>query len=461
MKFREKTYLVTLLLFLTVLNTGIFMLAFYTYKTSVDAAENVCFAEERVIAEAVADDLAYLKEGASEQLVFLSYGSFYKEKDVLLAFYREDRQLYSSLPEGVSVPAVGYSKTQRIEQKRYFLIAEQSEESDLIVVYAKDIGYLDKDFQRMAFIYIPTSVLASALLAVCLFFALRRLASPLEKLRTVSSEIASGNFSVRADDKGKDEFAMLARDFNRMAEHVETHTQALEQGNRVKQQMLDNLAHELRTPLTSIRGYAEFVQNANISEEEKWEALNYIISETERLGKISERLLDEAFIRENGIKKQTVSVSGLISDTVAALRAKAANEGVVLLEMSRDAVCACDPVLTGMLLSNLTDNAIKACRGVPNATVTVGCETDTDGGLYLFVRDNGVGMTAEQLAHVTEPFYRTDKSRSRSEGGTGLGLSLCARIVASHGWTMRFFSEPQKGSEVRILLPKEQNFTTP
>ncbi len=460
MKFREKTYLVTLLLFLTVLNTGIYLLAFYTHKSGVKAAESICFAEERVIAEAVADDIAYLKEGANEQLVFLSYGSFYKEKDVFLAFCRDGKPLYSSLPEGLSMPTEGFSKTQRLQKKRYFLIAERSAESGLTVVYAKDISYLDADFKSMALVYIPTSVLASVLLAVCLFFALRRLASPLEKLRAVSGEIATGNFSVRADDKGKDEFAMLARDFNRMADHVEAHTQALEQGNRVKQQMLDNLAHELRTPLTSIRGYAEFLQNANISEEEKWEALTYIISETERLGKISERLLDEAFIRENQIKMQSVSLAPLICDTVRTMYAKAASAGVTVLAEPCDAVCECDPILVGMLISNLTDNAIKACKNSTDAKVTVGCAFDGDGTVRLFVRDNGTGMTAQQIEHITEPFYRTDKSRSRSEGGTGLGLFLCARIVAAHGWSMRFVSEPHKGTEAQIRLENQKNLTT-
>jgi len=450
MKFREKTYLVTLLLFLVVLNTGIYSLAFYTYKTSVDAAESVCFAEERVIADAIAGDLAYLKEGASEQLVFLSYGSFYKEKGVSLAFCREGETLYSSLPKGADAPSVGYSKMQRIANKRYFLIAEQSAENGLTVIYAKDISYLDTDFQNIALMYIPTSVLASALLAFFLFLALRKLASPLEKLRAVSGEIASGNFSVRAPDEGKDEFAMLARDFNRMADRVEAHTIALEQGNRVKQQMLDNLAHELRTPLTSIRGYAEFLQNANISEEEKWEALNYIVSEAQRLGKISERLLDEAFIRENEIKKRSVSLEQLINDTVRTMHAKAAATGVVVLAEPCDMLCECDPILVGMLLSNLTDNAIKACAGCRNATVSVGCVREENGKSYLFVRDNGTGMTEQQIAHITEPFYRTDKSRSRSEGGTGLGLFLCARIVASHGWTMQFFSAPNRGTEARV-----------
>lgn len=452
MKFREKTYLITLLLFLVILNTGIFSLAFYTYKSNVDAAETVCIAEEKVIAEAVSNDLSYLKEGASEQLVLLAYGTFYKEKGVTLSFYKGETLLYSTLPDGLSAPAAGNSMTRRLENKRYFLITEELMDGLLTLTYAKDISYLDTDFKNLALIYIPTSVLASALLALCLFFVLRKLASPLEKLRKATGEIASGNFSVRADDSGKDEFSLLAKDFNRMAEHVDKHMKALEESNAVKQRMLDNLAHEMRTPLTSIRGYAEFLLNANIPETEKWEAAEYIISEAERLKQIGERLLDEAFIRENGIKKENINLAKLLLDTAKPLFLKAANARVELKTDLQNTVIRCDPLLLGMLVTNLTDNAIKACRDAENASVVIGCKASETGEAVLFVRDNGIGMTTEQLTRITEPFYRTDKSRSRSEGGTGLGLSLCARIVEAHGWILHFESAVGEGTTATVML---------
>lgn len=454
MKFREKTYLITLVLFLVFLNTGIFSLTFYTYRRSVDSAKEVCYAEEHVIAEAFGNDTEYLSREESLLRVMSSYGDFYAQKKIYIAFVQDGETLYSSLPEGVSVPEAGYAKDQRISGERYFTITEEIAEGRFIFTYAKDLRYLDKDFRGLAMIYVPTSLLASTFLALCLFLVLRRLASPLERLHIVAGEIADGNFAVRADERGKDEFSALAKDFNRIAEHVEEHIQKLEENARLKQRMLDDLAHEMRTPLTSIRGYAEFLQIANIPKAEQWEAAEYIISEAERLKQIGERLLDEAFIRENGICRQNADLSEAVSTAVKALHVKAKQAGVTLLSETEQLVTECDPLLLGMLMTNLTDNAVKACSSVPHGEVTVGCKTDESGRPLLFVRDNGIGMTQDQLARITEPFYRTDKSRSRSEGGTGLGLSLCAQIVAAHDGTLEFTSAPGQGTTALVRLKK-------
>lgn len=460
MKFREKTYLITLVLFLAILNISIFSLIFYTYRKNVDSAKNVCYAEERVIAEAFGNDTEYLSSGEGLLRVMELYGDFYDDKGIYLAFARDGEMLFSTLPEGLSLPTEGYTKEQRISGGRYFSITEKVSEGRFMFTYSKDIRSLDKDFRSLAMICIPTSLLASALLALCLFLVLRRLAAPLERLHIAAGEMADGNFAVRADERGVDEFSLLAKDFNRMAEHIEEHIGKLEESSHIKQRMLDNLAHEMRTPLTSIRGYAEFLQIANIKQEEQMEAAEYIISEAERLKQIGETLLDEAFIRENGIKRRSADLAEAVDTAVKALRGKAKQANVTLLTETEPIVLECDPLLIGMLLTNLIENAIKACRSVQGGIVTAGCRADGAGGL-LFVKDNGIGMTEDQLTRITEPFYRTDRSRSRSEGGTGLGLSLCAQIVSAHGGRLEFTSEPGKGTTATVYLKKDENLTNP
>jgi signal transduction histidine kinase len=102
-----------------------------------------------------------------------------------------------------------------------------------------------------------------------------------------------------------------------------------------------------------------------------------------------------------------------------------------------------------MLLTNLANNAIKACKGSGKIVLSCGIENGTP---FVSVSDNGVGMTEEQIMHITEPFYRTDRARSRGEGGTGLGLSLCARIAEAHHATLKFQSVPEKGTKVFVTF---------
>ena len=111
----------------------------------------------------------------------------------------------------------------------------------------------------------------------------------------------------------------------------------------------------------------------------------------------------------------------------------------------------CDKLLIELLLCNLVSNAISACRG--KGTVLIACEKK-DNAVVLSVSDNGIGMTQEQIAHITEPFYRVDKSRSRNEGGTGLGLSLCKRIAESHQAKLEFDSAIGVGTKVIVTFTK-------
>ena len=101
------------------------------------------------------------------------------------------------------------------------------------------------------------------------------------------------------------------------------------------------------------------------------------------------------------------------------------------------------------LLNNLIDNAAKAMDGSGRIDVTAGALPD---GAIFTVKDNGRGMEAEELKHITEAFYRVDKARSRSQGGAGLGLALCRRIAELHNGTLRFESTPGEGTTVTLMI---------
>lgn len=450
MKFFERTYLLTFILFLVFLNVAVFALAMYTYGNNIEAAESVCNTEMLSIADAFEKDYEY-SGSASAHILQVTYGRFYNQKDIKLQFITDGEVTYSSLPDGLHIPRAGKLTNSKTDGKRYIVISRQICDNAFTLVYAKDVSYLDTEFRNLCIVFIAGSVAASLLLGVVLYFILRKLYLPLIKLRDATGNIANGNFNVRADDKGDDEVSALAKDFNIMADKVSHQICELQDTADRRQRMLDNLAHEMRTPLTAIHGYAEYICGAKIPDEERVDAAQYIMSESMRLKDISETLLDSAFIRENGIDPHPVSLRGLAYRTCTRLNKSAGDRGVTLVCEAEDITVSGDETLLDMLISNLIENAVKACSD--GGTVTVGTDRKAE-RISLFVRDNGIGMTAEQLAHVTEPFYRTDKSRSRAQGGTGLGLALCKRIAESHGASLEFFSRQGEGTTAFV------NFTT-
>ena len=448
MKFFERTYLLMLILFLLVLNGSILSLAVYTHHSTLAAEEQICLSEEFTVREAFERDFGDDKFG-SDRLLRMTYCAFYEDKGIALSFAAADGSVYSTLPEGISPPTPGKMVGVNQNGRRYILITEEICDGAFVMTYAKDVSHLDEDFRRMAIYFALASLVSSALLALLMYLTLRRLYTPLAKLRAVTQAIAEGDTHARADETGDDEFATLGREFNRMTDRIAAQMEELVATAAQKQRMLDDLAHEMRTPLTGIHGYAEYVCNANISEEERIEATQYIMAESMRLRAISETLLNSAFIREKKITRTQLSAATLLADTKKRHELRAVGRGVVLLCEPGDATLEGDRVLLELLLSNLTENAIKACSDGDQVTLRV---WSRGGAPVLTVEDTGVGMTEEELAHITEPFYRIDKSRSRAEGGTGLGLALCVTIAEAHGAHLQFASVPGKGPQVSLCF---------
>lgn len=451
LKFFEKSYLITLLLFLVLLNGCVFLLAVDSQKKLSVAAEQVCHAELLCIAEAFEKDYA-ISDEEGDDLLMLSYTSFYSRDGILLCFAKEGEALRSEIPSRFSLPPAGQYILDRIDGRRQIIISETICEGEYTLTYAKDISYLDEQLKQLAYSFGLVSLLASVVLAVCLFFVQRKLFLPLKKLGGTTKAIAGGDLHARADESGRDEFSELARDFNVMSDQLVTQMEETKALAEQRQQMLDDLGHEMRTPLTSIYASAEHAFRNEMDEETRLHLMLDIMSESERLRRISRILMDDAYIRENGIEKGRFSAAELLFHIQSVFILRGAEKGVKLTVVPKEFSILGDKTLLELLLSNLTENAIRACR--EGGEVVLG-SAEENGVRSLFVRDNGVGMTEEQLAHITEPFYRTDKSRSRKEGGTGLGLALCKRIADAHGATLSFSSAPGEGTTASLLLKED------
>lgn len=458
MRFWQKTYIFTLVIFLICLNIGILSLTLYTYQKNIEATETAVAAEQYYVAmsfERDYDALMESNENASPSLLMQSYGAHYGEKGLFIAFRKDTEELYSNFKSPYFVEKGTLIHTD-FEKKRHILISSMVCDDEYELIIAKNVESLDSEFRSLMTTYSVTAGSVSLVLAVVLYFVLKKLSGPLETLRKTTEKIETGDFSARVEERGNDEFTLVAKSFNLMLDKINEQMEALESEAEAKileaerkQMLVDNMAHELRTPLTSIHGYAEYLEKANTTEERRLIAAKYIMSESERLQKISEILLDGAFIRENEIEMSDIDLGAVLTDVAQKLQMRAENARVEITCDTVPVTVKGNETLLSMLFYNLTENAIKACSA--GGKVRISCSE-----YQALVEDNGKGMTEEQLLHITEPFYRTDKSRSRAEGGAGLGLALCKQIILTHKAEMDFESKIGQGTKIIVTFTSRQ-----
>ena len=225
------------------------------------------------------------------------------------------------------------------------------------------------------------------------------------------------------------------------------HTTALQQLNDRQSRFVADLTHELKTPLTSLIGYADLLRGGTLDAERRRTAAEALYHESARLESLSQQLLALNGLQADGVVLRPVRVAAAFADAVRSLP-----DVVLDCDAPAEAVVLADRVLLADLVRNLALNAWHA--GPQDGAVHLRC-TDAGECWRLTVQDTGCGIPAEALPHLTEPFYRVDKARARANGGSGVGLALCAQIAEAFGTQMTFASRVGEGTTVTILLQKE------
>lgn len=282
----------------------------------------------------------------------------------------------------------------------------------------------------------------------------RSVTRPLTVLQAASQSIAEGNYAQRTALPGRDELAGLSRSFDAMAEAVQAQKRQLAETICRQNDFIAAFTHEVKTPMTAMLGYADLVRAQPDDPALNREAANYIFHETRRLEALSRSLTALLKLGENAeLNKQPVSDSALFAEALRSLPQAAEPEPRI--EAAGRTVQA-DKALMADLLRNLILNAQAACKGVPGAEILVKSESE-NGRVVLSVQDNGCGIPAKDLPRVTEAFYMVDKSRSHANGGSGIGLALCAKIAAAHGTELKIQSREKQGTCVSLALPRAES----
>lgn len=307
--------------------------------------------------------------------------------------------------------------------------------------------YTDRQEQIKSFYRIYAAVLLLSLLLAGL--TARALTGNLTRLSRAAGELADGNLSYRSGLTSSDEIGLLGREFDRMADELERTVAELTRTLERQEEFMGSFAHEMKTPMTSVIGYAELLRADLLDEEERIEAAGYIFSEGKRLEQLSNKLLSLFSLNQEKLHFSPVSPLKLICELAEDLNPVYEREGIHLEADGEEGIVWIEPDLTQTLLVNLIDNARKALEH--GGVIHLSCSVE-DKDCVFRVRDNGRGIPAASISHLTEAFYRVDKSRSRAQGGAGLGLTLCSRIAKLHHGELRIESEEGSHTTVTVRL---------
>ena len=513
---KKRTFFATLILFTLFFNLSIFTVSVVTLKDNYSAVQNRCLAEHYIIATSLINDIQSIENrgmdpAANITQLMQSYTRYSQDKQMELCVSLKDTWIYqtsSTEPFPITEPPGTVPNTERqiftdssSPSKLCIYGRFPSPYQDYGLLYRYDLADMKQSWRQMKNFLFLAGLCATVILAGCLMYLLNVVFRPLNQIAASSRKIAAGEYGQRLPDSGSDEIAAMARSFNRMAQEIENQIAQLKQAARQKQEFIDNFAHELRTPLTAIYGYAEYIQKASISEQDKYTSTDFIMSQCRRLQNMAGQLLELALLRNDDIAMEPVSIDELFQKVYAEMEPKTLEFDVTL---SLQNICSQDcclhnrclynncfhnsclsnsglrnscfhnsasptpssplkiqqPQITGnpglleSLLCNLIDNALKASRPQGHIILSACAE---DNYTVLCVSDDGIGMQPQQLAHITQAFYRADKARSRRLGGAGLGLSLCESIVSLHHAKMKFFSQPGEGTQLKIFFLQVDN----
>lgn len=284
------------------------------------------------------------------------------------------------------------------------------------------------------------------IVAFIIFKGIAVIMKPLRELQSAAGEVAKGNYATRVETNSQDEIGRLATTFNDM-------TKSMELEEQKQRQFLETVSHELRTPISYIKGYSEAILSGMIREEQRPDKLALIVREASRMEKLTNELLQ--LTRNEGqqqlVERYPLPLAETIREVVIMMGQKAQQRHIRLsLQLDDEVIIFADEVRMKQILINLLENALRYSND--NTEITINCRKEHHEAV-IEVKDEGIGIPAEDLPFVTERFYRVNKARSRADGGSGLGLSIVSQLVTAHEGTLDIHSKVTEGTTIILRFP--------
>ena len=278
---------------------------------------------------------------------------------------------------------------------------------------------------------------------VLAYFLSGRALNPLRAFTSQVEKVQPNNLSdMKMAEDVLPEFRQFSKSFNQMLDR-------LDEGFAAQRQFTGNAAHELRTPLALMQAQLELFSTEHPKAlPETAGFLRLLREQTERMTQMTKTLLEMSELRTVPCNDR-IEIAPMIEEIFADLTPLAEKNGIIL-ESTGDGTMTGSDTLIYRLLFNLTENAIRYNRPDGIVRITV---TEEEKRLIIRVSDTGCGVPEQYRESIFQPFFRVDKSRSRENGGVGLGLSLVWEIVTLHGGEVRVEKSSEKGTTIAVKLP--------
>ena len=338
----------------------------------------------------------------------------------------------------------------------------------VLIVRGVSLADVQNTTHRLVLAELVVGAVVLTLLGGLAYVVVRTSLRPLKEMETTAADIAAGDLTQRVPQSdARTEVGRLSGAFNSMLTQIESAFHAREASERSAlaseermRRFVADASHELRTPLTSIRGFAELYRQGAVPDPASLDrVMRRVEDEAARMGLLVEDLLLLARLdQQRPLDQEPVDLLEVAGDAVHDARVLAPDRAIGLELLGQSA-----PVVLGdesrlrQVVTNLVTNALTHTPAGSPVDVSIEVVDATDDGpdkVLLSVTDHGQGMTEEDRAKVFERFYRADPSRTRAAGGSGLGLSIVAALVAAHGGRVGVQSAPGEGSRFLVELPQ-------
>ena len=324
---------------------------------------------------------------------------------------------------------------------------------------------IQRDFQKIAYLYLMVPVqeieqkkteimdIFFMAIAVIFFFSLSIFGvfytyvyRPLRKITAGALRYASGDYQTHIKAGGQDEMGYLAETLNFMAEEIQ-------KSDDYQRQFIANISHDFRSPLTSIKGYLEAMLDGTIPRDMEEKYLERLITETDRLSKLTQSMLSLNKLDEEGVlNRSNFDINRMIRQVCGSFEMQCAKKNLqfsLIFAEKKEMVYGDYPKIQ-QVLYNLIDNAVKFSK----EGTEIGIRTEKKGTkVFTSVKDQGIGIPKKDTQKIWERFYKTDLSRGKDKRGTGLGLSIVKGIITAHKEHIDCISTEGVGTEFIFTLP--------